>query len=74
MAYQIKILRDMCIGAATCVAEAPNTFDLDDEDIAIIVSPDGDTEEDVLAAAQGCPTDAIVIIDSDTGEQVWPEA
>ncbi|MFN3201699.1 MAG: ferredoxin [Bradymonadia bacterium] len=74
MGYQIKVLRDMCIGAATCVAEAPSTFDLDDEDIAVITDPAGDTPDDILAAAQGCPTDAIVIIDDETGEQVWPEA
>ncbi len=73
MSYQIKVLRDVCIGAGTCVAEAPNTFDLDDGDIAIVIDPAGDDAASVLAAAQGCPVDAIVLIDPTTGQRVWPE-
>jgi ferredoxin len=73
MPYQIKIRRDVCIGAATCVAEAPNTFDMDGEDIAVILDPQGDDDDTILAAAQGCPVDAIVLIDPRTGKQVWPE-
>lgn len=72
MPYKLKVIRDACIGAATCTAEAPNTFDLDDEDIAIITDPTGDDDDAVLAAAQSCPTDAIVVID-ENGNQVWPE-
>ena len=62
MAYKIQIKRDLCIGAGTCVSEAPNTFDLDDKDIAIVIDPEGDSDEAILCAAQGCPTDAIVLI------------
>lgn len=73
MAYRIQVLRDVCIGAGTCVAEAPNTFDMDDEDIAVVIDPTGDDDDAVFAAAQGCPVDAIVLIDEATGERVWPE-
>lgn len=72
MAYRIEILRDLCIGAGTCVAEAPKVFDLDDEDVAVLVDPNGDADGDVLAAAEGCPTEAIVLRDSETGAQVFP--
>ncbi len=72
MAYRIEILRDLCIGAGTCVAEAPKVFDLDDEDVAVLVNPNGDADGDVLAAAEGCPTEAIVLRDSKTGAQVFP--
>lgn len=73
MPYKIKVLRDVCIGAGTCVAEAPNTFELDEDDIAIILSTDEDDDEEIMAAAEGCPVDAIILIDTDSGEQVWPE-
>ena len=73
MAYEIKILRNDCISAGTCIIDAPNTFGFDDEDKAIVFDPQGDHDEDILCAAQGCPTDAIVIIDRQTGQQIWPE-
>ena len=72
MAYRIEILRDLCIGAGTCVAEAPKVFDLDDEDVSVLVDPNGDADGDVLAAAEGCPTEAIVLRDAETGAQVFP--
>lgn len=28
---EIKVIRDKCIGAATCVVYAPSTFDLDED-------------------------------------------
>ncbi|MBI3887977.1 ferredoxin [Candidatus Microgenomates bacterium] len=71
--YQVKVLRDICIGAGTCVAISPAAFQLDNENKAVI--PDGatDAEENVLMAAQSCPVKAIVIVDTTTGKQVWPE-
>jgi ferredoxin len=62
MPYKIEIKRGLCIGAGTCLSEAPGTFDLDDQDIAIVIDPRGDSDEAILCAAQGCPTDAIVLI------------
>ncbi|MSX81528.1 MAG: hypothetical protein F2736_01920, partial [Actinobacteria bacterium] len=41
---------------------APETFDLDDDGVAIVTSIDGSPEEKVILAAQGCPTQAISII------------
>ena len=73
MPYTLKVLRDVCISAGSCVIDAPLTFGFDDDDIAIIIDPRGDSDENILEAAQGCPTDAIIVIDSETQEQVWPE-
>ena len=33
---EIRIIRNKCISAATCVVYAPNTFDLDKDSIAIV--------------------------------------
>lgn len=72
MPYTIRIERDDCIGAATCIDCAPNVFRLDDEDIAEVTNPTGDPDESVAAAAQDCPMQCIYLIDAKTGEQVYP--
>lgn len=70
--YKTKVLRDLCIGAASCVAVSPKVFQLDNEAKAIIIDPNGDTEENILAAAQSCPVNAIIVED-ENGKQVWPK-
>lgn len=71
--YKITVVRDLCIGAASCVAVSPAVFQLDVENKAII--PDGATDEEIniLMAAQSCPTKAIIIEDAQTGERIWPK-
>ncbi|MBI2589570.1 ferredoxin [Candidatus Berkelbacteria bacterium] len=69
---RIEVDRNLCIGAASCVAIAPGTFELDDENIAIIHDPISDDAETILLAAQSCPVDAIRLYD-ETGNQIWPE-
>ncbi len=62
---KIHIKRDLCIGAATCIALAPNTFALDDEDIAIVKDSDKDSRAAIIAAAKSCPTLAIELFEDD---------
>jgi len=70
--YKIKVVRDLCIGAASCIAVSPDTFVLDEEKKAVIKENSQDVPENILMAAQSCPTAAIIITDTETGEQVWP--
>lgn len=70
--YQVKIIREKCISAASCVAIAPAVFQLDEQQIATVVSQDGADDDTKLLAAQSCPTMAIVVTNTETGEQVWP--
>lgn len=78
MALKVKVDRNLCIGAATCVAVAPKVFELDSEGKAVILKKDGsktsdfvnykdinDTEESILYAAKSCPVDAIIIVEAD---------
>ena len=67
---EIRIIRNKCIGAATCVVYAPSTFDLDDTNIAIVKEGDWDRLEKVIAAAQSCPVVAIEVFHK--GKKVWP--
>ncbi len=69
--YKVSVLRDKCIGAASCVAIAPKVFGLDKDQKAFIISQD-ELDDMKLLAAQSCPTAAIVITNIETGEQVWP--
>lgn len=77
---KIKIDRDLCIGAGTCVVLAPDTFELDDELKAVLKKGDKqspevvegqDSEEDILAAAKSCPVLAITLAD-ENGKQIYP--
>ncbi|MBI3980910.1 ferredoxin [Candidatus Microgenomates bacterium] len=70
--YKVKVLRDLCIGAASCVAISPKVFQLDSEAKAIILDQGDDTNENLLAAAQSCPVNAIIVED-ENGNQIWPK-
>jgi ferredoxin len=71
--YKIEVDRDECIGDGLCVDEAPDTFELDDDEIAVVTNPEGNDADTILEAAKSCPTDAIILHDAETGEKVWPE-
>lgn len=68
----VHVDKDLCIGAATCVAIAPNTFLLDSEAKAIILdSAENDDEETIIDSARGCPVAAIYI--EKNGQRIYPE-
>jgi len=70
---KIVIKRELCIGAGPCLALAPETFELDEENIAVLKDEKGNSAEDIFAAAVACPTAAIYLYDED-GELIWPKA
>lgn len=70
--YRIEVIRKRCTAVGTCMEIAPRTFDMDEEAIAFVADPDGNSDADILAAAQSCPVDAIFLYAKDTGERVWP--
>jgi len=70
--YLVKVVRSKCIGAGPCTAVAPNVFQLDGENKAVVITQD-ELDEMKLLAAQSCPVAAIIVEDIETGEQVWPK-
>ncbi len=69
---KVTVDRNLCIGAATCIAVAPKTFVLDDEAKAIILdSAVQETDMTIIEAAKACPVAAITIED-ETGKKVFP--
>jgi len=69
---KMRVDRDLCIGAATCVAIAPQTFVLDSEAKAIVLATaDNDPDSVIIDAAKGCPV-AAIIIEDETGKKIFP--
>lgn len=70
--YRVEVIREKCIAAASCTFIAPAVFQLDEENLAKVISQDGADDDTKLLAAQSCPTAAIRVIDTTTDTQVWP--
>jgi ferredoxin len=70
---KVWVDRDLCIGAATCVAIAPQTFVLDSEAKAIILKTViSDTDQNIIDAAKSCPV-AAIIIEDDKANRIFPK-
>ena len=64
---EIRVDRTLCMGSGQCAWYAPNTFDQDDETIAIVIDQHGDPAEAIRTAVGSCPTRAISIA-GDSGQ------
>lgn len=68
----VTVDRDLCIGAATCIAVAPQTFLLDSEAKAIVLdTASQDSEDTIIDAARSCPVAAVEI--QKNGQVVYPD-
>ena len=74
MARNLRVWVDhqLCVGNAMCESIAPRVFRLNDDRQSEAVDPAGDTEENILEAAENCPVSAIFVEDADTGERLFP--
>jgi ferredoxin len=68
MTYAVRIDESACAAHGDCVEVAPDVFALDDIAQVIGTGPD----DLLLAAAEACPSAAIVLVDQRVGEQVYP--
>lgn len=68
----VTVDRNLCIGAAPCVAIAGSVFQLDEEGKAIVIDAHGADDETIKLAAEACPTRAIILQDETTGKQLYP--
>jgi ferredoxin len=58
----VTVDRSLCIGSGDCVDTAPNVFQLDEEDKAVVVDPDGASVDEIVQAAGNCPVSAIFVV------------
>jgi ferredoxin len=68
MAYTVQVDQRACAAHGDCVDTAPAVFELDDVARVRGTGPD----ELLLAAAEACPSAAIILFDAASGEQVYP--
>ncbi len=68
MTYIPHIDEGACAAHGDCEAIAPEIFRVDDIATVIGTGPD----ELILRAAEACPSVAITIVDSETGDTVYP--
>lgn len=68
---KIIVDRDLCIGAGSCAALAPDVFELDGEKKAVVKNPKGADDATIRLAAQSCPVFAILLANQ-KGEQLYP--
>jgi ferredoxin len=84
---RIKVDPDLCIGAASCVTVAPESFELNADNKAEVLdhgkAPNApsyerwvevteEEKENMILAAQSCPTLAVYVFDEE-GKQLFPE-
>jgi ferredoxin len=62
---EIRVDKNLCMGSGQCLGYAPNTFDQDDDDTAIVIDQHGDPEEDIQLAVVSCPAQAIFVTETD---------
>ena len=62
---RLRVDRDLCEGYANCVFQAPDVFDLGDDDIVVLRARDiGEADrERVAEAAASCPVAALSLDD-----------
>ncbi len=85
MKITIKVDPDLCIGAAACVAVAPDFYRLNEDNKAVVLDHGKDGNEyertieiedgeldNILLSAESCPTLAVYIFD-EAGKQLFPK-
>ncbi|GGX67168.1 ferredoxin [Streptomyces fructofermentans] len=70
--WHVEVDRSLCIGSAQCTHLAPSAFRLDSAMQSHPTEPEADANEKVLAAAEGCPVEAIAVTLLGSGEAVFP--
>lgn len=69
---KIVVDRDLCIGAASCIAVSGATYELDKENKAVVIDPNAADDATLMMSAESCPTKAILLFDK-SGNKVFPK-
>ena len=68
MKLNVLIDRQACLAYGDCAELAPEAFEVDDTAHHVGDAP----PRKMVDAARACPSEAITLIDAETGEQVFP--
>jgi ferredoxin len=61
-----------CIASEDCTQTAPGVFQLDDEGKSEVYNQNGAPDNVIMAAARACPAKAIIVVDEESGIQLFP--
>jgi ferredoxin len=68
---RIRIDRTLCVGFGDCVTASPESFVLAEDGVVVFVAPESVSREQLLAACDVCPVDALTVWDA-SGRQIVP--
>ncbi len=68
--WKVSVDKSVCIGSAICIAIAPDRFVLDERQRSGPVEAEIDPDEVARDAVASCPSEAISLVDADTGQLV----
>ena len=71
--FRIKLNQAKCQSYSKCVATAPGFFELDDNRRVRLAGEAEAIDDIVVKAARSCPYRVISVIDSESGEQIFPQ-
>jgi len=79
---KVEVDGDTCLGFGSCVIVSPDVFRLDERPgkgvfqsrakLDVLDQAGGKDFDNLLIAAQSCPTQAITIVDRKTGKRIYP--
>jgi len=79
---RVEVDSDKCLGFGSCVIVSPDVFRLDERPgkgvfrssakLDVLDQTGGKDFDNLLTAAQSCPTQAISIVDRKTGKRIYP--
>jgi len=79
---RVEVDPDKCLGFGSCVIVSPDVFRLDERPgkgvfrssakLDVLDQTGGKDFDNLLTAAQSCPTQAISIVDRKTGKRIYP--
>ena len=67
MGFKVVVDYELCEGNAMCMDVAPEVFDLDDDDVVVVLeeAPGEDLRDKVVQAVERCPKQALAIAELD---------
>ncbi len=69
---KVVIKRDLCIGAASCLGVAPEAYELDEENVAVLKDSWKNLSDEILIdSAKSCPVKAIYLYNQDNN-RIYP--
>ena len=68
MTFRIEIETDDCMSSGKCVADYPEVFVLDEEELAALIPNAKLTDKEIIKVARNCPSRAILVFDENNDQ------